>query len=563
MHVLWRGDLLQRGRLVSGLVLFAFAATHFLNHAAGLVSVDLMQSLQDARQVVTRSLPGTIVLATSLLAHAGLALVKVATRTTLRMAPWEMTQLALGLAIPLLLLPHIVNTRIAHTLYGVKDIYLYELLKLWPESALSQSLLLVVVWLHGCMGLHYWLRLTGPYQRLKPILLALAIAVPLAALSGFMVAGRAVHAVAQDPEVLTSIKAMANWPNDADAEKLYWLRFLVRAEYLGVLFVVIISLLWTWVARRSAPQVTVCYAGGPTVRVPEGGTLLEVSRQARVAHASVCGGRARCSTCRVRIDQGGSAIAPPTFAEGVTLGSIKAPPNVRLACQLRPKGYVSVTRLLPAGGVAVVVPEAVDDEATATGVERDLAVMFVDLRGFTRLAHNRMPFDTVFILNQFFAAVGAAIVDNGGRIDKFLGDGLLAVFGQNDRVAVGCRQALGAARAIDLALDDINGRLAPEIGADLSIGIGIDAGQLLLGRIGFGAAIDNTVIGPAVNIASRLEAMTKEHGLQIMISDAVVRLAGWEPVADFTGEISVRGVDRPVGVRGLRRARDLPAALRD
>ena len=339
MHVLWRGDHLQRARLISGLILFAFALTHFLNHAVGLVSVDMMQTGQEWRQLVTRSWIGTFVLAGALCVHMGLALVKLAGRRSLRMPPWEATQLTLGLAIPVLLLPHIVNTRIAHVLYGVNDIYLYELLKLWPDSAITQSTLLVIVWVHGCIGLHFWLRLYAPYRRMMPALLAVAITVPLAALGGFMVAGRAVNAVAQDPAILASIQKMANWPTAANADKLYWLRVIARAEYLGLISIVLLSLLWTWVSRLTSPKVTVTYLGGPTIKAPQGATLLEISRNARVAHASICGGRARCSTCRVRIEKGSVRDLPPArFPESVTLGSINAPPNVRLACQIVPWG---------------------------------------------------------------------------------------------------------------------------------------------------------------------------------------------------------------------------------
>ena len=136
-----------------------------------------------------------------------------------------------------------------------------------------------------------------------------------------------------------------------------------------------------------------------------------------------------------------------------------------------------VTRLLPPGSASPLMVDL--DEADAGGVEKALVAMFVDLRGFTRLAHDRMPFDTVFILNEFFAGVGAAIVANGGRIDKFMGDGLLAVFGQYCGVETGCKQAIRTARAIDLALDDVNARLESEIGVALQVGIGVDAGPLL------------------------------------------------------------------------------------
>ena len=121
MHVLWRGDNLQRLRLTSGLILFAFAATHFLNHALGLISVDVMQEVQQWRWVVTRSWPGTIVLATALAAHVVLAFHKLAIRATLRLPRWEFLQLIGGLAIPFLLFPHIVNTRVAREMFGVNS----------------------------------------------------------------------------------------------------------------------------------------------------------------------------------------------------------------------------------------------------------------------------------------------------------------------------------------------------------------------------------------------------------------------------------------------------------
>ena len=165
MHILLRGDTLQRLRIASGLILFLFAATHFLNHALGLIHVDAMHAMQRWRWVVTRSVPGTFLLVTALVTHIGLALYKVAARATLRLPAWELTQLGLGLLIPFLLFPHIVNTRVARVSFGVEDTYLYELARLWPDGALLQTTLLLVVWVHGCMGLHYWLRLTPRLSR--------------------------------------------------------------------------------------------------------------------------------------------------------------------------------------------------------------------------------------------------------------------------------------------------------------------------------------------------------------------------------------------------------------
>lgn len=559
MHVLLRGDFGQRLRLGSGLILFAFATTHFLNHALGLFDLEAMHQVQQWRWSVTRSWPGSIVLGAALLTHVLLALDKLANRSTLRLPPWELVQISLGLCIPFLLFPHIVNTRVAHSLFGVNDTYLYELARLWPESALLQSTLLALVWVHGCIGIHFWLRLYKPYRKFQPFLLLLAIVIPLAALGGFMVGGRAVAQMIADPQTLDRVKELSHWPSVADAEQLASYRTMVRVQFAVMLAAVAAIFAWPFIQRRYWPQFFITYVGGPIVRSVTGPTLLEISRTNGLAHASVCGGRARCSTCRVRIEEGLDTLPPPTFPEAVTLASIDAPANVRLACQIRPTSALTVTLLLRP---ATTGPEAVDQpEFNVGGVEKELAVLFLDMRDFTRLAQSKLPYDVVYFLNEFFAAAGSAITLHEGWIDKFLGDGLLAVFGERHGVTVGCRQALRAARAIDLALDHINAKLESELGQPLKVGIGIDAGTLLMGRIGYGPDVDLTVIGGAVNVASRLETIAKNKGVQIVISREVAKQAGWAPPADLVSTVAVRGVEVPLEVIAIGRGRDLPASI--
>jgi adenylate cyclase len=559
MHILLRGDLTQRLRIASGLILFAFATTHFLNTALGLVSLDLMHEVDQWRLVVIRSLVGTFVLVVALITHISLALYKLASRSTMRLPPWEMFQLALGLLIPFLLFPHIVNTRIANVFFNVQDNYLYELARLWPVNALVQSTLLLLVWAHGCLGIHYWLRLYTPYRNAAPVLLFLAISVPLAALGGFMVSGRAVAQSIQDPAMLAKVKELTNWPNAADNDLLAYYRLMVRMSFAGLLVVIAIIMAWRYYVLSTRPRLSVKYTGGPTVRVPFGPTLLEISRMHGIPHAAVCGGRARCSTCRVRIDEGASTLTPPGYPEAITLASIGAPKNVRLACQVRPTSALTVTRLLRPASTG---PQAAEtQELDSAGVEKALCVMFLDLRDFTQLSQSRLAYDVVFILNEFFAAAGSAIHTHGGWIDKFLGDGLLAIFGQQHGVETGCRQALRAARGIDLALDHVNAKLGLEIGRPLRVGMGIHAGPLLLGRIGYGEAVDMTVVGNAVNVASRLEAVAKEKGFQIVMSADVARYAGCLDDAGPTMTVNVRGVEDPMEVVGVSRGRDLPASI--
>jgi adenylate cyclase len=559
MHILLRGDLSQRLRIASGLILFAFAATHFLNTAVGLVHLETMHQVQAWRQLITRSLPGTFVLVLALTTHIALALYKLANRSTLRLPPWELFQIALGLLIPFLLFPHIVNTRIAHVFYGVEDNYLYELARLWPENAMLQSTLLLLVWVHGCIGLHFWLRLYTPYRAAAPVLLFIAIAVPLAALGGFMVSGRAVAQSIENAQMFARVKELTNWPNAGDGAILAGYRTLVRLGFAGVLLLIALIIAWRHYVLSTRPKMAIKYTGGPTVKVPYGPTLLEISRMHNIPHASVCGGRARCSTCRVRIEEGSGSLSPPGYPEAITLASIAAPQNVRLACQVRPISALTVTRLLRPASTG---PQAADvQELDSAGVEKPLAVMFLDLRDFTQLSQSRLAYDVVFILNEFFAAAGAAIHTHGGWIDKFLGDGLLAIFGQRHGVEAGCRHALRAARAIDLALDHVNAKLAVEIGRPLRVGMGIHAGPLLLGRIGYGESVDMTVVGNAVNVASRLERVAKEQGVQIVMSSDVASYAGCLNDAGPILIVKVRGVEQPMQLIGVSRGRDLPASI--
>lgn len=343
--ILLRGDFLQRLRLASGLVLFTFAGAHFVNHALGLVSLEAMHQMQDLRTAVTRSTIGTVVLLAALVTHIALGLYKLVNRNTLRMPLWEALQILVALAIPFLLLPHIVNTRIAHVFFNVNDTYLYELARLWPDRFVLQSLLLLLVWTHGCIGLHYWLRLSDRYDRLRPLLWAFAALVPVLAIAGFVVSGRLTADIMSDPASLAQLKQQSRWPNAAEGAVMALMRDWLQYGF-GALLVIIAGLYWVRGVRSRARQgIAVSYKDGPTVQATRGMTLLEVSRAFGVPHASYCGGRARCFTCRVKVDRGVGELPPPNRAESASLRAMEAPDNIRLACQLRPTAPLAVTIL--------------------------------------------------------------------------------------------------------------------------------------------------------------------------------------------------------------------------
>lgn len=551
MNVLFRGSTAQRVRLISGLILFTFALTHFLNHAVGLISVQAMEDVQQVRLAVTRSLPGGIILGAALLAHMSLALGKLARRETLKLPPWEWLQILLGLAIPFLLFPHIVNTRFANMVFGVNDLYVYELIWLWPAKGVTQTLLLLIVWLHGCIGLHFWLRLTPWYPRAFPALLSLAVVVPVVSLLGFVSAGRAIRLQMDDLVFFEDIKQLTNWPDKLALESLISWGELSRYGFYLLVALIFLIIAGRWIVHWRQPKIAVTYDPEPTVILPGGPTLLEVSRMNNIPHLSVCGGRARCSTCRVEILDGIETLPPPVGAEAETLADIQAGPTVRLACQLRPTKPVTVNLLVRPHGRPKKSQEA-------QGVERPLAVLFLDIRGFTNMSQDKLPYDVVFILNRMFAAIGHPIQQEDGWIDKYLGDGLMAVFGRNSGTEKGCRQALRAARRIDLALDKVNADLESELKEPLRIGIGIHVGPLVLGEIGHDHTAAMTVIGRTVNAAARLEAATKELECQVALSADVARHAGIDLSPFETRSISVRGLDEPLDVIAIRSARDLP-----
>jgi len=550
----------RRLHSITGVVLFFYLLTHQLNHALGLISLTALDAGQDIFLALWRNPPATAILYGALLVHGGLALAAVYRRRRLVMPAWEAAQLLLGLAVPPLLTLHILGTRFAAEMLGVNDSYVYILLIYFvfqPILGAKQVLVTLVAWLHGCIGLHYWLRLKPWYPRAVPYLYAGAILVPVLALLGIFVAGREVAARAADPAWLEQALARIR-PADADGLALITslesaILFALAALLAGVLLARLVRL---HMARRR-DVVTVTYPDGRRVAIAPGTTILEASRGAGIPHASVCGGRGRCSTCRVRVGAGGDKLPPPSEAEATVLRRIGAVPSVRLACQTRPVRDVEVAPLLPA---TATPRHALARAPHRQGEEREVAILFADLRGFTALAEHKLPYDVVFILNRYFAAMGAAVEDAGGRIDKFIGDGVMALFGVEGDIDDGCRNALAAARGMADRLAELNVSLAHDLPQPLRIAIGIHSGPVIVGELGYKAATSITAVGDAVNTASRLEAMSKELDVQLVLSEPVAARSGLDLSALPRQEIELRGRSRRLTVLAVGRVQDLPVA---
>lgn len=553
MSALLRGDWATRARIVSGLILFLYVTAHFLNIGLGLISSTLAETVQNAKGVAIRSGLGTVLLYGALAVHVGASLWRLSLRRTLWMPFGEAVQTVLGLAIPFILLAHITHTRAAHEIFGVNDDIGYIAGLIWDTpDGWWQAALILIVWVHGCLGLHYWLRMTSWWRNAWPTLVGLAALVPAFALAGFMAEGRRMKEVFADPGTAQFARDQFNFPDRAAfgvLKEITDTQMMVAIAILGAVAAVMVGrrLVQRW---RS---IEVTYSYGPKITVPKGSTLLEMSRSAGVPHAALCGGRGRCTTCRVMIEIGAEHLPEPSEAEVRALAAVKAAPGARLACQLRPANDLTITRMFR--------PDGRRDRAHAsTGEERELAILFLDMRGFTARTTGQLPYDIVFLLNRFFDAIVPAITAAGGTVDKYLGDGLLAVF-EAPNTQRSALAALKAAEDMGHALADFNKRIALENSDPVRIGVGLHVGQIVLGEIGAQNNAPRTIIGDAVNAASRLEAQTKELGVELLISHALLSAAGKDHDGLTYEVLTLRGVDAPVEALQVADMRALPKLL--
>jgi len=539
--------IVRQIRLWTGLVLFTYLTTHFLNHALGLVSLEAMAAGQDWFVLVWRSLPGTIALYGSFGIHNLLALWALYRRRTLRMPAWEASQLTLGLLVPPLLVWHVVATRLAHEVAGTQTSYTFVVLALWqlnPIAGLRQVVVLAVAWIHGCIGLHFWLRLRPWYPRLARTIYSGFLLVPVLALLGFATAGQEVSRRASEPGFVQTVIREARLPSPAQRAVLGQ---VARAIFWGDLGAIALVLAARAVREhiRRRQGVRIAYPGGREILVPGGFTILEASRAAGIPHASVCGGRGRCSTCRVRVIRGEEHLPAATADELRVLGRVGAPAHVRLACQVRPRRDLAVVPLVPAGaGPAEALPSGHRD-----GEELTIAVLFADLRGFTRLAERKLPYDVVFILNRYFEAVGGAITDAGGIVNQFTGDGVMALFGvDGGGPEEGSRQAVRAAAAMVARVQELSRTLAADLDTALRLGIGIHTGPTVVGQMGYASTTYLTAVGDTVHVAARLEALTKDYACELVLSEEVAVRAGLDVSDHARHELTVRNREAPLAI---------------
>ncbi|MGH6727955.1 MAG: adenylate/guanylate cyclase domain-containing protein [Pseudolabrys sp.] len=546
-----RGIGVRQVRLACGLVMFAYIFSHFFNHALGNVSFPVMEWWRVHVHVWWWRIPiVNATLYTAAVIHFSLGLWAVYQRRHFRYTAIEITQLLLGLSIPLWLAEHFAAVRVAGLLFGRPPAaYGNVFLAYWvgrPHMEWVQFILLTIAWTHACIGLYFWLRLRPSFKWTWPILFAIAVLMPSFAMVGTIHGAREVIAHAKDPQWRKqNLQPLIPPPKRKVINAVTLFYFPV---FYGCAFIFVFAARGVRTLRERRRGTFAITYPSRQVRVPKGVSVLEASLRYKVPHASVCGGRARCSTCRVRVVSDRFVLPPPSGREAFVLKrvGVSSDPSIRLACQLRPKTDISVIPILPPHIGADFVRNR---QRVNIGEERYLVSMFVDMRGSTTLSEARLPFDIVFLINRFVDTVSRGITEAGGQPNQFIGDGVLALFGLRCDRETACRQALQAAALIASNIAHLNHQFATEVRDPIQYGIGINAGDVIIGDIGFRGHTVFTALGDSVNVAARLQDMSKALDCKVVVSEEVCQRAGIPTDALMRTQVEIRGHAEPMIVR--------------
>ena len=536
--------IVRRARTISGCILFFYVFTHLLNHSLGLISLDTMEQ---GRAIFLRFWRHDVlfyVLYGALLIHFLLGVYALARRRSFRMSRKEWIRNSCAILIPFFLASHLSVTLWGSRFLGLNDSYAFMIISTYifdPFGYIILGLMLMLVWTHGSIGIIGLIEFREFYSKRRGLFQGLILGLPLIAYGGYIRASIELSEASQsNPITILELISNSNFTAEI-GEKIVslsdLLQFLVYPILLSlfVAFYFIRNLL-----EKRFNSIQVQYTDGTNINVSRGSSLLEASHKAGRYHESVCGGRGRCTTCRVRVTSSLGELPKPNKIEQSVINRLNFDQSLRLACQLRPETDIEINPL-----IKLVNHDKQNlrfsNQENLSGIEKETVIMFCDLRGFTRLSDGKMPFDVVFILNKYFKLVTDAVEENKGRIDKFIGDGVMAIFDKDTTISKNCKNALKGAAMITTYLNELNDELSTDDIEPLRLGIGIHSGNAIIGKMGYGEASTDTAIGDTVNVASRLEQLTKDYSCQLMFSSIVAENAELDKTKLNSVKTKIRG----------------------
>ncbi len=513
--------VLRKARLISGLVLFAYVLLHLSNHALGLISLEMAEAGLRLSVLVWHSWLGTLILYGAGLAHIFLAFYSLYQRRTLRLPPAELLRIALGLWLPVLLIGHVAATRISYALFDSVPDYAHVVGNLWLSNAQGRQFgLLAPGWLHGCLGIQFAYNRTPLFRRAKYILFAIALLVPVLSGLGFVNLGREIVASPFAVEFQLDYSSPVYLGRRALIEQ--WRDQLLLSYACLVGLTLIARAIRNVIEKRQRGVIRLSYPNH-SVDVPAGWTVLEASRAYHIPHASICGGQGRCSTCRVLISAGAQFCPPPGPTERKTLERIKAANDVRLACQLRPTGNVSLIPLIHAEerNFRILAPRQ--------AIERQVVVFTCD---FSTLSsrEDALPEDQFYALTRYVELVGRVLRANRGVLTHVGMESIGAMFGVRTDLQEACIDALRVCLLIQSKLAEMRqSGSGGEWLLNLPVSITIQSGRALIGEVNSPEGPMMMALGSAMDEMKRLHALAADarpRGISFLISSAVFESAG-------------------------------------
>ncbi len=252
----------------------------------------------------------------------------------------------------------------------------------------------------------------------------------------------------------------------------------------------------------------------------ENSTILESTLAAHINHTHACGGQAKCSTCRISIIEGLEYCNPRNEAEQQMADKLNFPAEIRLACQTRISGDISIRRMVSDKlDMDIIFDQFSEDSKNALGRLQKLSIVFTDIVNYTSLAENFPPYDIVHVLNRYYQIMNEIIQDNNGIISDVAGDGILSIFGMDNESNNSVLDAVHAIEGMNVKLEMFNIYLNDNFNIQFGIRAGVHYGNVIVGPFDTGSMKKMAVIGDNVNYASRIESANKEFGTNLLVSE--------------------------------------------
>ena len=543
------GSLVRQFRILSGSILFLYAITHLLNHSINIISISAADYVRENfYHILWKNPVGTVLLYGSFFVHIPLGFYSIVTKKSFKISAREWFQIILPVLALLILLQHIAGGFIATRVFDADLSYaaLFSILLVDPsEAALSTAfftLLILFIWTHGVIGINQVLRYNmKSYERNRRLLFAGFYAVPVLAVFGFWAGLKEQSFVAyakslQGEENFLFSVLLKTVPEEA-FPYLAQIEPLVMSYYPLVVLALIFTTAASVIRSKFFGRVKISYPDGKVISIARGTSILEASRLARIPHQSVCGGKGRCTTCRVNIASFEGSLPEPNAIEATAIERAGLDDGVRLACQLKPAMNLTVTPLVNPENSLVNA----SSRQSLSGKEQETVVLFIDLREFTKLSEKKLPYDVVYILNKYYSVCGKIIEDQGGRLDKFIGDGIMAIFDTSSNINENCRNAVRSGMQISKDMKVLNNEMKADFSEEIRFGMGIHSGDAIVGLMGYGKTFTETVVGDNVNVASRLEELTKSYKAELVISKYVAEKASLNSKEFKSDTVKIRG----------------------